>query len=213
MEIQVKQQNKKYWLAHIISILFHPLFIPTYLAAFLIYVHPYAYAGMDEKGKLFSLLTVFNNTCFIPGFFVFVLWRLKFIQSVFLRTQKDRIIPYIAAMIFYFWVWYVYKNKSEAPPAFIWMLLSTFLSSIVALMANIYCKISMHAIAIGNVLVFFILLSISGDASLEYLMLAVLVSGLVLSARLLVSDHTSFEVYLGFFLGALCHYLAAWWVV
>src|ERR1700753_2670709 len=99
--------------AHIISFVFHPLFIPAYVTAFLLFVDPYAFAGVSMKFKIFRLISVFFNTGFIPGFAVFLMWRLRLIQSVVLRTQKERIIPYAAAMIFYFWAWYVFHNQHD----------------------------------------------------------------------------------------------------
>lgn len=213
MEVQIKQQQgEKYWGGQIVSFVFHPLFIPFYLALFLIYIHPYAFAGMDDKTKIFRALSVFILTAFFPAFTVFLLWRLKFINSVLLRTQKERIIPYIAAMFFYFWIYYVSKNLPGNSPAFVWLMLGVFLSSIAALMANIYCKISMHAIAMGNLFIFFMLLALSGDASIGQVMAGVFLAGVVLSARLFVSDHTSFEVYFGFVLGIICQFTAAWFV-
>lgn len=211
-EHKQSQTGATHWAAHIISFLFHPLFIPTYLSLFLIYVNPYAFAGIDDTTKLFRAISVFILTAFFPAFTVFLLWRLKFIHSILLKTQKERIIPYIAAMFFYFWIYYVSKNLPGNSPAFVWLMLGTFISSIAALMGNIYCKISMHGIAIGNLFVFFMLLALSGEASVGQVMAAVLFTGAVLSARLLISDHTSFEVYFGFTLGILCQFLAAWFL-
>jgi len=36
----------------VVSFLFHPLFLPSYITAFLLYADPYAFAGMSEKGKI-----------------------------------------------------------------------------------------------------------------------------------------------------------------
>src|SRR3954463_15015449 len=76
------------------SYLFHPLFISVYVAAYLIYLHPYAFAVFDPRQKFLRLLSVFVITVFFPAFTVFLLWRLQFAESVQLRSQKERIIPY-----------------------------------------------------------------------------------------------------------------------
>src|SRR5262249_404425 len=104
------------------------------------------------------------------------------------------------------------KNLAGNAASFIWIMLGGFLSSIAALLANIYCKISMHAIAMGNMLVFFLILALSGEASMAQLMLIVCISGAVISARLFISDHTGFEVYFGFLLGLVCQFVAAWFI-
>src|ERR1700709_2786476 len=79
--------------AKIISYVFHPLFIPAYISAYLIYVHPYLFAGYDSNQKFIRLVSVFVITAFFPALTVFLLWRLQFAESIYLRTQKERIIP------------------------------------------------------------------------------------------------------------------------
>jgi hypothetical protein len=94
--------------------------------------------------KLLRLLSVIVSTLLLPAFAVFLLWRLQFIKSIFLRTQRERIIPYAIAIIFYFWVWNVFNNLSDSPLAAKQFLLGVFLSVCAAWMANIwssYCRL------------------------------------------------------------------------
>jgi len=198
-------------LAHFFSYVFHPLFIPAYVTAFLVFVDPYAFAGVTFKYKLFRLISIFFNTALIPGFAVFLMWRLKLIQSMQLRTQKERIIPYAAAMIFYFWAWYVFHNQKDNPQAFVDFLLGSFLGICAAWFLNIIAKVSMHAIGVGG-LAFFFLLQAFGqqDVTGVYFSLAILIAGVVCTSRLLVSDHTQREIYMGLVAGALCQLLATY---
>lgn len=193
---------------HIISYIFHPLFIPSYITAFLVYADPYAFAGMNDKLKMFKVISVVFSTAFLPLFSVALMKQLGFIKSIFLRSQKDRIIPYIVCMIFYFWAWYVSKNihDNAAQTA---MLLAVFLSCIAGMMANIYYKISMHGIAVGALLVLFTWMAFNGTvAGGAYLSIVILIIGLVCTARFIVSDHNAFEVYSGLMAGALCQLVA-----
>lgn len=197
--------------AHALSYVFHPLFIPTYVTAFLLYVDYYAFAGMSEKFKLFRLLSVLVNTAFIPAFSVFLMRRLGLIQSIFMRTQKERIIPYAASLIFYFWAWYVFHKQPDNPETFTDFLLGSFLAVCAAWFLNIMSKISMHGIAIGGFAMFFLLQAFNQhDATGVYFSLAILIAGLVCTSRLIVSDHTPGEVYMGFIAGGLCQLIAVW---
>ena len=199
--------------AHLLSWIFHPLFIPLYVTIFLSYIHPYAFVALSERGKIFKLIFVFVNTALFPGMAVFLMWRLKFTQSIFLRTQKERIIPYAAAMVFYFWAWYVSRSLQDNEKVFTGFLFGSFLTVIAAWMANIYFKVSMHAIAMGGMVCFFILLAMQGSFSMGiYLSAAIFVAGLVCTCRLLVSDHYPFEVYAGFLLGVISQGIATWFV-
>lgn len=195
-------------LAHIISYVFHPLFITSYVMAFLIFLHPYAFVAFEHKGKVFRLINIIFCNAFLPIFSVFLLWRLGFIKSMHLRSEKERIIPYIIAMTFYWWTWNVFKNLPDSPPIAVHFLLGAFLALCGGWLCNIYFKVSMHAIGVGGALMFFILFSFhDAFASGLYLGLAVLATGLVGTARLINGDHTNFEIYSGIFIGLLGQYV------
>lgn len=199
-------------LAHFFSYVFHPLFIPAYVSAYLLFVHPYAFAGMSQKGKVLKLIMVFFSTGFLPMVSVLLMRALGFVQSVYLRNQKERIIPYSAAIIFYFWVWFVARNQTDNPPYFVDFLLGSFLGVCAAWMANINYKISMHATGAGGLIMFYLLLTLSyQDDNALYLSIALLVAGIICTSRLIVSDHSQKEIYTGLLAGMLCQVVA--WII
>ena len=55
-----------------------------------------------------------------------------FIDSVFLKTQKERIIPYIISNIFFFWMYLVFHNQPQVSPILTAFVFSVFISSSVA---------------------------------------------------------------------------------
>ncbi|HEX8358256.1 MAG TPA: hypothetical protein VF610_12615 [Segetibacter sp.] len=198
-------------LARFFSYLFHPLFIPLYVAAYIIFIHPYAFAVYDQKQKIFRLLHVFVLTVFFPAMTVFLLWRLRFAESIYLRTQKERIIPYVASIIYFFWTFYVSKNLEGTPKTMVFFFLGIFLAASAALMANNYFKISMHALAVGGACAFMILLGLVSEEPMGLpIAIATLVTGTVCTSRLLVSDHKPYEVYWGLTLGALCQVVSCY---
>jgi len=198
------------FLANFFSYLFHPLFIASYVIYFLIFFHPLAFAGFNEREKIFRFIAVFFATAFLPGFSAFLAWRLRLgVQSIHLPTQKDRIIPYAIAMIFYWWSWHVYDNLPDIPTASVHFLLGCFLAVCAAWFCNIYFKVSMHAIAMGGLVMFFILFSFAdGFTSGLYLSIAILIAGVVCTSRLILSAHSFFEIYSGFFIGMLVQFIA-----
>jgi hypothetical protein len=195
--------------AQLISYVFHPLFITSYVMGFLIFFHPSIFVGIDRQMKMLRFIHVFVFDALFPAFSVFLLWRLKFIDSIHLRTAKERILPYIIAMIFYWWTWNVFKNLSDVPPVAVRFSLGAFLALCGAWMCNIYFKVSMHAVAVGGALMFFFLLSFNDDyTSGLYLSVALLVTGLVCTARLLTGAHNTFQLYSGLFVGLLAQWIA-----
>lgn len=196
-------------MANFISIVFHPLFIPTYVMAFLLYQHPYAFAGFDDRMKMLRLASVMVSTVLLPAFSIFLLWKLDFIRSIYLRTQRERIIPYAIALVFYFWVWYVFNNLSDSPPAAKQLLLGVFLGVCGAWMANIWFKVSMHGIGVGGLMGFFLLQSLLHPVDNGvYLSISVFITGLVCTARFIVGSHTRWEVYVGLLIGMLAQVVA-----
>ncbi len=195
--------------AHLISVVFHPLLIVSYVMALLLFVHPLLFSELDRREKLFKMISVFFTTVFLPLFSVFLAWRLKFVRSVQMKSSRDRIIPYVMVMIYYFWIWYVFENQPENPDMTVHFMLGAFLAVCGGWLCNIFFKISMHAIAMGGLLVFGLLFSFTDPyASGLYLSGAVLAAGLVCTSRLIVSDHSSFEIYSGLLIGALTQFIA-----
>jgi len=198
--------------AKFISYVFHPLFIPLYITYFIIQIRSYQLAGINDWINLRILLQVFVNCTFLPLASILLLRALNFIDSVFLRTQRDRIIPYIICMIFYFWNWYVFKNNHEIKDL-VSVSMAIFNASILGFLVNISMKVSMHAISVGVMTTFVALLAFSDSSSFSfYLSIAVLIAGIVCTSRLIVSDHSQKEIYYGFLIGILSQLAAHYFV-
>lgn len=196
--------------AYVVSYIFHPIFIPVYVAWFLINVQPYLFVSFDDWKKLTTMIQFVVMYSMFPIVTVLLLKGLGFISSIFLKTQRDRIIPYVVCMIYYFWVWMVLKKQIVYPPAIVQFTLAIFIASIFGLMVNIYMKVSMHAIATGVLVAFMILLAFSQAGHFGiYVSVALLIAGLVCTSRFIVSDHTQGEVYWGLIFGILSLLIAS----
>jgi hypothetical protein len=196
--------------AHLFSYVFHPLFIPLYVTWFVVFVHTTYFVGFGTKEKIWLLVRVSYTMIFFPLVTVLLLKGLGFIDSIFLKTQRDRIIPYIASGIFFFWAYLVFRNQPEIPSILTSFTFAVFISSSAALMANIYYKISMHAIGMGGVLGLFIVIMQQNNMLMTVpLSIAFLIAGLVCTSRLIVSDHSAKEIYAGLLMGIVCQLVAA----
>lgn len=198
--------------AKIISYVFHPLFIPTYFFIFLAKQFPYEFAGITDWQLKLKVFSVFWMTAFFPAFAVFLLWRLKLSESIFLRTQKERIIPYFITMFFYWWMHYLSKNQTDQPIVLKFFYFGIFWSSIIGVIINNFIKISLHTIAAGSIATAIILCSFYYHTHLGLpIIIAIIMAGIIATSRLLVSDHTNTEIYTGFGLGIVCQ-LAGYWI-
>jgi hypothetical protein len=197
------------FLSHLISVLFHPLLIVSYVMAFLIYVHPSAFVGMDRRIRNFRMISTVLFTVIFPVLSLTLAWRLRLIGSIKLESRQDRLVGFILTMFFYFWANYVFRNLPDTPPVVAHFILGTFLAVCGAWMCTIFFKVSLHAVAMGGLVCFFILFSLVDPfASGLYLTLPILVAGMVCSARLILGAHNNFEMVTGFIVGVLAQAVA-----
>jgi hypothetical protein len=189
-------------IARIVSYVFHPLFIPVYLCALLVERQPFLYASLNTHEKWMFLLRFSVIYAVFPLISVLLMKALGFIKSIHLRTQRERIIPYVTCMIYYWWMWYVLRNQPEFPRECVVLSLAIFMASVAGLMANIKMKVSMHGLAVGVMSAFVLMMSLSQDEGFGlWITVALLATGAVCSARMIDSDHLSKEVYWGLILG------------
>ena len=199
-------------LAKIISYIFHPLFIPVYLAYFIMQVRSYEFAGLDDWNRTLKLLIFIVSCSFVPLVSVLLLRGLNFIDSIFLKTKKDRIIPYVICMTFYFAVWYFFKINHEIKDL-VSLTMAMFNASVFGFLVNLFMKVSMHAIAVGVMCTFIALMAFADTISYSfYLSIAILISGVVCTSRLIVSDHRPKEIYYGFLIGVFSQLAAHYFV-
>lgn len=201
--------------AQVISYIFHPVFVPLYVVLFSVYVHPYLFVGMSTGDKLRVTMMAALMFTFFPLVTTGLLKALGFIQSVYLKEQKDRIIPLVACGVFYFWIAYIWWNSNKIsesffiPPRLVAFAMATFIGSWLALMINIKIKISLHAVAMGAMLAFIFGLAFSGSLPFGlWISAALLMTGLVCTARFIASDHRPIEVYGGLLAGIVSVFAA-----
>jgi hypothetical protein len=201
--------------AHLFSVLFHPLFIPAWVIGFLIRFHPGYFSGYGPGLKASLFFTTVLNTVFFPAIAVLLMKALGFIKSVFLESQQDRVGPYLSTMIFYFWAARVFfKFDPELDPVLPSFMTGIFLTTVAGLLTNIYFKISMHAMGAGGLVGIFLIIMKSNTMLMTWpLCIAFLIAGIVCTSRLLVSSHSTREIYIGLITGLLCQFLVAWIVV
>lgn len=197
--------------AQFFSYVFHPLFIPLIAVWYLAFIHQGYFTGITLHEKILILIRVGYNTIIFPLVTLLLLKAVGFIKSIFLKTQRERIIPYVAAGFYYFWMYLVFKSQPEVPSIVTAFIFGVFLTSSIGLIVNSFYKISMHAMGVGALSgLLFIMVCIGSPYSIFLSATIVfLIAGLVCTSRLIVSDHYPFDIYTGFFFGILCQVIAA----
>ncbi|MEO6831478.1 MAG: hypothetical protein ABI378_04315 [Chitinophagaceae bacterium] len=201
------------WLASIctvISYLFHPVFMPTLLCVVLWKLLPASFAGISNHTLGMRLATVVMLTVFFPLFTMLLLRALGFIKNFQMRVSRDRIIPLIATMTFYFWAQQVFSHLPETPKIINILMLGSFWGIILLFMGSIFFKVSMHTTAAGGAIgIMIVLLFTSPINMLPALLATIVIAGIVGTARLLLHEHTTAEVWIGYAIGLIVQ-LGAW---
>jgi hypothetical protein len=155
------------------------------------------------------MISLLVNYSILPLATLLLAKALGFVNSIYLKTQKDRIIPYVACGIFYFWIWYVFRNQGVAPQV-VMFALAVFLASSAGMIVNSFMKVSMHALSVGVMATYVLLLGFTSYQSFgPFISIAFLITGLVCTARLIHSDHSPGEIYVGLLIGTLAQIVAA----
>ena len=192
-------------IAKIISYLFHPLIIATWAVALLIWTNPVLFLGSSPK---MAFLLVFINTFCFPAIAILLMKQLGFIESFEMPDNKQRIIPLVAAIIFYVWA-YMAVRKQAFPYTYTLFMLGTVISLLISFVVNVFQKLSLHMVGVSGFMMFMMLLIMYSQTDASYLFIgSVLLVGLVATARLYLGAHSFREVNTGFLVGIFGQVLA-----
>ena len=187
-------------LAKIVSVVFHPLFMPLYGLAILLSAPTFLkYLPADAK-RILYLIVLINNV-FIPlALLPFMRYR-NIISSYHIDDRKERIIPLLIASILYCTTSFI-VFRIQIPFFLKSFIFATSVVAIIVSMINFWWKISIHAAGAGALTATVIALSLKMYTPLTwYLLTVILASGLVLSSRLRLNSHSPSQVWIGFLTG------------
>ena len=212
-------------LAQLISIIFHPLLIVTYMLVLLMLVNPYLFGvnNIGDQSSKLLILQIFLSTFFIPGVAVAMLRFTGMIRSFQMESKQERIGPYVITGILYLWMFRNFLDNPSIPTAFTSFLLGATIALFFAFFINIFSKISAHAVGVGGLLGMvvitmllfsydtFTILSPRGTMEISMstvLLITILVAGLVGTARLALQAHEPMDLYGGYLVGFASQFLA-----
>lgn len=187
-------------LANIVSILLHPLLMPTF-GLLIILSATSSIIILPFEAKRIILIIVAINTLALPLLLIPLFYRLSIIKSVRMTDHRERIIPLAFTIIPYLFSYYFLNRlpiMNEIPN----FLLGASITIGIALIVSIWWKISIHMIGIGGMVGLMLALSqIVYYDIFWYLIILILLSGFVAWGRLALNEHKPNQVYTGFLVG------------
>jgi len=171
--------------------------------------NPYYFAHLNSVQGTQIILNVVVNTIILPLLIIVGIKKLGLLDDIELTVRKQRAIPYLVLIFFFFWNFIVFL-KQDFPPAFVSVMLGAVLGLFAAYIVNIlYFKISLHAIGAGAFFATVLYGASLSIFSLKWpLIICLIAGGVIGTSRLYLKAHQPIEIYFGYLLGFLAQILA-----
>ena len=188
--------------AQVVSIVFHPLLLSTYLVLVLGYFFP-GLLKIDQRKLTYVAAFVFVFTFLMPVINLIMLRSFKTIRSLTLDSREERLFPFTLITIIYGLVAFLFYYKLPFSNDFNKLMFIIFVLVLASLIFTFFFKISIHSIAMAGGVGILLPLNKAQDEPTLLLPTVVLIAlaGLVMSARLVLGAHTLREVLHGALVG------------
>lgn len=198
---QPEDTSKLYKIMNIYSWIMCPLLLPFYAMLLVFSLSILTYTPIRTKISFILIVGVVNTI--IPMLFVFLLKAMRIIHDMNLNTRRERTAPYIVVGICLVFTGF-FLGAKHSP---IWVetfFIGGAIASLINLIINIHWKISAHATAAAGVTAMLIRMAHVGMPQHDittWIIVIVLLSGLLGSARIYMGRNTLMQVLAGYFIG------------
>lgn len=202
-----KRINFFRFLSNLLSVILHPLLMPTLVFATIFYFCPVAVNLSGEvKGNI--LWMVFITTFVFPFISTFVLFftlkKTFSLSDFYMEDSKERFYPFLFTGFFYSAITFLFI-QNNLDPNMIAIMGGISLTVLIIAVVTYFWKISAHAVGICGALGYILVISYyyPYEIMLVPVSIFILLSGILLSARLNLDAHTPAQVYGGAIFGLL----------
>ncbi|MEO5603813.1 MAG: hypothetical protein ABIR06_23040 [Cyclobacteriaceae bacterium] len=191
--------------ARLVSYVFHPLLMPTYLFSLLAWALPTSMEPIRPDQHLKFIFFIFIVTFLLPFLNVGIFKAFGTIRSFSLPERKERLIPFSFISVIYVVVTYLFHSQTQMNlnDNFLKFMVIIDMLVIVATVTTFFFKVSVHTISAWGIIGMMVpLTKISQMNTLFYPTIGfIILAGIIMSARLQVGAHSSREVMWGSVLG------------
>ena len=193
--------------ARFISVVLHPVFMPTYSLLIIFRQSTYFSYTISEQNKLALFSIIILNTFVLPLLISYILVQKGWIKSFEMQKREERMIPYLTNFVLMLCSSYL-VYMLPLPRVFFQITLGAAVAILIAIIVNIKWKISIHMIGIGALIgTLFGLSTFLLEDMRTLIIFFLLVAGLLGVARISLGSHRPSQIYAGFFAGFICEYL------
>ncbi len=187
--------------SQVISVIFHPLWMP--LLIFFVIEQADPLLIYNPAIKYFIIIVLLINVV-APGLSIYMMKRRKVISSLQMEKRSERITPLILIVAYYTFTYFLFRYKHiPVSPEFYSMILGLLMSMFIALIITLKWKISIHMLAQGGMIG--VIVALNQEHYLKNIVFlivsAIVIAGVVGSARARLKAHSLSQIYSGFLLG------------
>lgn len=184
----------------------HPLLIPTYLILILFRSNTYLAYTLSPSLQRIILVSIFVLTFLMPLLSSVLILRRGSLQNLLMEDRQSRYVPYFFTLIYYIACYY-FLLKLPISSVIKILILAAACCIALAFIINFFWKISIHLIGLGGMTgALYVLSLILGNEFILPMIVCLVLSGIVASARLIHQAHTPWQLYAGFITGFACEY-------
>ncbi|HPK04450.1 MAG TPA: hypothetical protein PK908_00990 [Bacteroidales bacterium] len=188
-------------IAKVVSVVLHPLLMPTYTIIILFNLQAYFSLIIPIKAKWFIGSMVFLTTGLLPLLFTFIMTRTGLVRNLLMNQREERLWPFMVTALFYYLAYYL-LGQLEISAVYSFFMLGAFVSLVIGLIVSFFWKISAHMIGMGGITGAFIGLSFTMIIDMPMLIIIlILMSGVAGFARLKLSAHNPAQIFFGYLTG------------
>lgn len=190
------------FIARIFSIVFRPSYYPT-VGTFILLCFTYL-SLFPWAFKLWILALVYTFTFCLPAIGIYIYRRLNGWSTYELRKRHKRAVPYIVSICCYLCLMHIF-HITHIPHFLMAIVGISLLIQCTCVIINLWWKVSTHSAGSGGVIGAIIAYAaIFGFNPIWWLSLAILVSGCVMTSRMILRQHTLWQVLGGTLIGIVC---------
>ena len=191
--------------ARIFSGLFRPTYYPT--VAFILMLTLTHLRLLPWQIKLLILGIVYFFTKALPGICVFFYRRYHGWEPIHLRIQHRRVTPYLIHILCYLICLYILKYI-HIPHFVCGIIVAALLIQCCCILLNIKWKVSVHSAGAGGLIGALVAFSeLFGFYALWWLCGTILLAGCVMTSRMLLRQHSLWQVLGGCLVGGICGFI------
>lgn len=195
-------------LANIVSYLFNPLLVTTAIFYLLAFVFPVIIIPIKTFGQLL-LATLFVVSFLIPVVSLIAMRKMGVISDLMIADRTQRTIPLIYTSLVYFAAaMLIFQQERFNDYLVSELLLMVGSLMLVVAVITLFWKISAHTTGLGGVLglLFRLVFIYYGIEYIYALCIVILITGIVMTARLYLGAHTYNQTIAGIVLGFVYAY-------